>query len=98
MPPEWKHATVISIVNPGKDASKPESYRPLSLTSCLCKVMERMINTRLVEYLEMRNILDKVQCGSRKGRSTNDYLARLEAGIRTAFSFCSSVFRSRESI
>ena len=41
---------------------------------------------RLVEYLEMRDILDKVQCGSRKGRSTNDHLVRLEAGIRTAFS------------
>ena len=48
--------------------------------------MERMINTRLVEYLEMRNILDKVQCGSRKGRSTNNHLVRLEAGIWTAFS------------
>ena len=39
MPPEWKHATVIPIVKPGKDASKPESYRPISLTSCLCKVI-----------------------------------------------------------
>ena len=61
IPQEWKHSTVIPIVKPGKDASKPESYRPIALTSCLCKLMERMINTRLVEYLEMERTIDKVQ-------------------------------------
>ena len=35
MPPEWKPATVITIVKPGKHASKPERYRQISLTSCL---------------------------------------------------------------
>ena len=51
-PPEWHLATVIPVAKPGKDSTDPTSYRPIALTSCLCKVMERIINTRLVWYLE----------------------------------------------
>ena len=47
----WKEATVIPIPKPGKDAKNPSNYRPISLTSCLCKTMERMINKRLVWFL-----------------------------------------------
>jgi len=51
-PPEWHLATVIPITKPDKDSTDPTSYRSIALTSCLCKIMERMINTRLVWYLK----------------------------------------------
>ena len=63
----WKEATVIPILKPGKDSKNPSNYRPISLTSCFCKTMERMINTRLVWFLEKNNILTKYQSGFRKG-------------------------------
>ena len=50
IPECWKEATVIPILKPGKDQKNPSNYRPISLTSCLCKTMERMINTRLVWF------------------------------------------------
>lgn len=50
-PQEWTEATVIPIPKPGKDHSNPTNYRPIALTSCVCKILERMINTRLVWYL-----------------------------------------------
>ena len=81
----WHEAIVIPIPKPGKDHSDPNSYRPISLTSCVCKTLERMINDRLVWYFEHNNILTDIQCGFRKRKSTVDHLVRLESFIRDAF-------------
>ena len=42
-PDAWREATIIPIAKPGKDPTKAANYRPISLTSCLCKTFERMI-------------------------------------------------------
>ena len=84
-PQQWRAATVIPIPKPNKDHTDPLSYRPIALTSCLCKVLERMINTRLIWYLEKHRILDRSQCGFRKHRSTTDHLVSLERYLRDAF-------------
>ncbi|EFX76748.1 hypothetical protein DAPPUDRAFT_248409 [Daphnia pulex] len=42
VPPEWETATIIPIRKAKKLADKPESYRPISLTSCLGKMMEKI--------------------------------------------------------
>ena len=85
MPKSWKEATVIPIPKPGKDNTNPNNYRPIALTSCICKTLERMINERLVWYLEKNNIITEFQSGFRHQRSTNDHLVRLETFIREAF-------------
>ena len=84
-PQQWRAATVIPIPKPNKDHTDPLSYRPIALTSCLCKVLERMINTRLIWYLEKYRILNRSQCGFRKHRSTADHLVSLERYLRDAF-------------
>ena len=84
-PESWELATVIPIPKPGKDHAEPNSYRPKALTSCLCKTLERMINVRLVWYLESNNLISPFQSGFRSERSTNDNLVRLETFIRDAF-------------
>ena len=84
-PPSWREACIIPIPKPGKDPSNPQNYRPIALTSCLCKTMERMVNARLVWQLESRNLLTNIQCGFRKGHSTTDHLVRFETFIREAF-------------
>ena len=56
----------------------------LYITSCVCKTLERMINDRLVWFLENNNILTDIQCGFRKRKSTIDHLVRLETFIRDA--------------
>jgi ribonuclease HI len=85
LPPSWKEATIIPIAKPGKDASDPSNYRPIALTSCVCKTLERMINNRLVWFLESNNLISNFQSGFRTRRSTNDHLVRLETFIRDAF-------------
>ena len=57
----------------------------VALTSCICKTMERMINRRLVWYLESHNVLTNVQCGFRSRRSMVDHLVRFETCCREAF-------------
>ena len=84
-PEQWRAATVIPIPKPNKDHTDPLSYRPIALTSCLCKVLERMINARFIWYLEKHRILDRSQCGFRKHRSTTDHLVSLERYLRDAF-------------
>lgn len=99
IPTSWKEAIVIPVPKQGKDPSSVNSYRPIALTSCLCKLFEKMINCRLIHFLESNKLLDPRQCGFREGRSTIDHLVRIEAQIREAFihkQFFLSVFLDLE--
>lgn len=94
-PSAWRTATIIPLLKPGKNSDAATSYRPIALTSCLCKTLEKMINRRLMQHLEKHCILDKYQCGFRSFRSTQDQLVRLETTVREAFvnrQYCLSVF------
>lgn len=73
LPGLWKQAVIVPIRKPGKDPTNPANYRPIALTSHMCKVMERMITERLTYYLETRNLRSKYQSGFRKGRGTIIY-------------------------
>ena len=85
IPSSWQEATVIPIPKPGKDHSNPTNYRPIALTSCICKTMERMVNDRLGWTLERESLISEYQCGFRRGRSTLDHLVRFETFLRNAF-------------
>ncbi|CAL4067567.1 unnamed protein product, partial [Meganyctiphanes norvegica] len=82
IPKSWKSSLIIPIPKPGKDHTNPDSYRPISLLSCISKIAERMVNTRLQWFLEKHNKLSPTQCGFRKRRSTEDPLVRLEHQVR----------------
>ncbi|GBM97109.1 putative RNA-directed DNA polymerase from transposon X-element, partial [Araneus ventricosus] len=84
-PTLWQQAIIIPLLKPGKDPTNPSNYRPIALTSCLCKLFERMINKRLIYYMEAKNHLHSSQSGFRTGRSTIDNLLALETDIRLAF-------------
>ena len=84
IPESWKLATIIPIPKPGKNSLHPSNYRPIALTSCLCKTMERMVNKRLVWFLESNNLYTNSQCGFRSQKSTMDHVVRLETSIREA--------------
>ena len=65
-PGQWREAIVIPIPKKGKDLLNKNNYRPISLTNCLCKILERMINRRLSWYLETSNFLNPAQSAFRK--------------------------------
>lgn len=78
LPKSWKHAVILPILKPGKDPHQASSYRPISLTSTLSKLMERLVTNRLMWYLEKYNLLSNVQSGFRKGRNAIDHIVRLQ--------------------
>ena len=77
LPSSWKKATVIPIPKKGIPSSAPSSYRPISLTSTLCKLLERVVAGRLRLFLERRNLFNSSQAGFRKGRGCADQIVRL---------------------
>jgi ribonuclease HI len=86
LPSAWQHAIITPIPKPNKDRSDPTSYRPISLTSCICKITETIINKRLRYHLEANNLITNDQSGFREGHSTIDQITRLQADIQRAFS------------
>ena len=84
-PEDWHKAVIIPIPKPGKDKTEATNYRPIALTSCICKTMERMMNDRLVWFLESNNLISGIQAGFRKNYCTNAHLVRLDSFIRDAF-------------
>ena len=70
-------------------ASKPEdlvgSYRHLSLTSCLCKLLEKVVADDLSNWAESNKKFNKQQNGIKKSRSTNDNLFKLFETIKFGF-------------
>ena len=77
IPQSFKHAIIVPILKPNKPKTDPASYRPISLTSHLGKILETMFNNRLQQKLEAFRKLNKLQSGFRKKRQTLDQLARL---------------------
>lgn len=84
-PDIWRQAIIIPIHKPGQPRNKPSSYRPISLTCNLCKIMEKMVNKRLLWLLETKNLLSAYQSGFRPNRSTMDNLVTLHTDISDAF-------------
>src|SRR5436190_20639370 len=84
-PSSWSSSIIIPLLKQGQDKTSASSYRPISLTSCLSKVLERMVNRRLVWFLEHNNLIAPEQRGFRQGRSTSDHLVSMETAICNAF-------------
>ena len=70
----WKPTTIIPIHKPGKPTSSPSFFRPICLTSCISKLFERLILSRLTFHLESNHLLSTCQAGFRPGKSSLDQI------------------------
>ena len=68
-PCSWKIANVLPLYKKG-DPSQVSNYRPVSLLSCVSKIMERIIFKHLYNYFYENDLFYKYQAGFLPGHST----------------------------
>ena len=80
----WSKSEVIFLRKSGKDSySKPGSYRPISITSYIGKLIEKIIAKRIQKFLDLIGKHDPNQEGFMEGKNTIRYLNRLVTGIKS---------------
>ncbi len=84
-PSTWKESVIKMIPKKQTNSSNPKDYRPISLTSCLAKLAEKLIAINLKYYLDENNIILKQQSGFRKNRQTRDNIFHLSQKIIESF-------------
>jgi ribonuclease HI len=84
VPDAWKHGQIIFIPK-GGDQSNPSNYRPIQLLNTISKVMEALVNKRLMNWLETNGTLHQSQAGFRAGRSAEEQVAVLAAAAEDGF-------------
>jgi hypothetical protein len=90
LPQQWLQAFVSPIFKKGA-TSDPNNYRPISLTCTCCRAMERIINSDIIKYLTLHNLIANNQHGFLKKRSTctnllesvNDWSLALDKNLTT---------------
>ena len=94
LPADWKTAKIVPVHKKG-DRSAPNNYRPISLTSICCKLLEHIIYTHIFSHLNEYQILCDNQHGFRQGRSCetqllltiNDLAKNLDNNLQTDVMF-----------
>ena len=69
----WRQANVTPIPK-GQSSSSVANYRPISITTVLSKVFERLVAVRLGRFMEHRGVLPTIQFANRKCLGTCDAL------------------------
>ncbi|CAM4388385.1 unnamed protein product [Lepidochelys kempii] len=80
VPNDWKIANVTPICKKGSGGD-PGNYRPVSLTSVLGKLVEKIVKNKIVRQIEEHKLLHKSQHGFCKGRSCFTNLLEFFEGV-----------------
>ena len=88
-PQDWKRSVFIPIPRKG-NAKECSNYRTITFISHACKVMLKILQTRLQEYVNQEH--PNVQAGFRKGRGTRDQIANIHWIIKKARQFQKNIY------
>ena len=70
----WRVATINSFLKAGKSPTEVTSFRSISLTSSVIKLLERILADRLYYIAETNNLFSRFQASFRKGWSCEDQI------------------------
>ena len=72
IPVSWKHSVISMLLKNGQSPNEINSYRPISMTSCLARLFERLVLMRIQSHLDKNKIIIPAQSGFRKARQAKD--------------------------
>ena len=87
----WKSSMITMIPKKSDDPRNIKNFRPISITSCLMRLFERIIQRRLNKFLKDNDLLVKWQSGFRSHRQTHDNLIYLIQKTREQFNLQNKV-------
>ena len=80
----WQNAEVIFLRKEGKKSyALPGSYRPISITAYLGKLLEKIMSIRASKFMKKKNCFDPYQEGFTEKKNTIRYLNRLILSIKS---------------
>ena len=81
----WKTSSIFAIHKIGKPLDSPASFQPISLSSCISKLFERIILSGLLFFLESNSILSPHHASFCPGRCALDQILFLSQSISNGF-------------
>ena len=81
IPAAWKESIMVMLPKPGKSPRQVENYRPISLLNLPSKVLEKIVNTRLLAFIDENGLVSKEQHGFRRGMGTDTATAVIYESI-----------------
>jgi endonuclease/exonuclease/phosphatase family metal-dependent hydrolase len=85
IPTPLKHAKVVAIYKQSGDIDDPNNYRPISITSIVMRLWERLMKSTMLEAMERFDIPSPHQYGFTKSRSTYDAIFHLLCNVVDSF-------------
>ncbi|CCD18906.1 hypothetical protein, conserved, partial [Trypanosoma vivax Y486] len=80
VPTKWRHGIIVPLLKPNEPVSSMASFRPVTLTSTLCKLMERTVARRVRDCIEDK--LQPQRAGLRPAGSTKGPLVQVTSAAR----------------
>ena len=77
VPSEWNMSNISAIFKKSGDIQNPTNYRPISITSCIGKMLEKIIFKYPFNYFETNHIFTNLQSGFRPKDSTVNQLLEI---------------------
>lgn len=94
MPESWALGDILPIYKNKGNKSLPENYRPITILSCLGKLLTSIINIRINIFFEKFEVISSSQSGFRKGFSTLDNLFVIQSLVEMSKSSSKKLFCS----
>ena len=81
----WKVSPVVSVFNSVGERSTAKNYCLVSLLSVVSKVIEKLVNNRIIDHLGKCGLFSNFQYGFRSSQSTADLVTVVSDKIARAF-------------
>jgi hypothetical protein len=75
VPQQWKEGNITALFKKG-DKAEPGNYRPVSLTSVVCKTMEKLVREIIVKHMSANKLFNNKQFGFLMQKSSMWYFVK----------------------